>query len=275
MDSKETDRSMSAVMLERTNGVVVVTLSRPRVKNALDGAAWAELLAVLRSIEQDRRDRLLIVTGAGDAFCSGADISPAELRRWNGDASALPGAHQLALMRDIGEVARTLYRSSTPTIAMVNGVAVGGGCGLALACDLVVAAEEATFVPNFSRRCLSPDVGVSWILPRLIGLQRSKALLFRGSSVSANEALSLGLVTRVVPRAELAKAVQVIAEEIVAGPLLALALTKRMLNDSFAMSLEQALEDEARSQAINMRTDDFAEAMSAFQERRTPWFKGH
>jgi 2-(1,2-epoxy-1,2-dihydrophenyl)acetyl-CoA isomerase len=177
-------------------------------------------------------------------------------------------------MRHIGDVALRLHRLAKPTIAKVNGVAAGAGCNLALGCDLVVASDEARFSEIFARRGLSIDFGGSWLLPRLIGLHKAKELAFFAEVISAKEALEFGIVNRVVSAAELDAFVDDWATRLAAGPPLALSMTKTMLNNSFAVSMEQALEDEARSQTVNFGTADMAEAMAAFLEKRSPVFEG-
>jgi enoyl-CoA hydratase/carnithine racemase len=205
-----------------------------------------------------------VVTGAGDAFCSGADLTSV-------DGIARTG---LTSMRHIASVALALHRLAKPTIAKVNGVAAGAGCNLALGCDLVVASDRARFSEIFARRGLSLDFGGSWLLPRLIGLARAKELAFFADVLPADEAMRLGLVNRVVPAAELDAFVDDWAARLAAGPPLALSMTKTMLNNAFMVSMDQALEDEARSQNVNFGSADFREAIAAFMEKRDPNFQG-
>lgn len=256
---------METLLVERSDdGVVTVTLNRPDKKNAVDDTMWDELLAVFTDVAGREDDRVLVVTGAGDAFCSGADLTSV-------DTIARSG---LSRMRHIGSVALALHRLPKPTIARVNGVAAGAGCNLALGCDLVVASSAARFSEIFTRRGLSLDFGGSWLLPRLIGLHRAKELAFFADIVSADEAMRLGIVNRVVPPEELDGLVDEWSHRLAAAPRLALSLTKSMLNHSFMTSMDQALEDEARSQTANFATADFSEAMAAFVEKRPPVFKG-
>jgi enoyl-CoA hydratase/carnithine racemase len=167
-----------------------------------------------------------------------------------------------------------LHRMPKPTIAKVDGIAAGAGCNLALGCDLIVASEDARFSEIFSRRGLSVDFGGSWVLPRLIGLHRAKELAFFAEIVSAKEAADIGLVNRVVPTAELDAFVHGWARTLAAGPPLALSMTKTLLNNGLVTSMEQAVEDEARCQALNFSTADAVEAMQAFSEKRDPNFRG-
>src|SRR5688500_1270209 len=256
---------METLLVERSDdGVVTVTLNRPEKKNAANDTMWDELLAVFTEVAGSEDDRVLVVTGAGDAFCSGADLTSV-------DTIARSG---LSRMRHIGSVALALHRLPKPTIARVNGVAAGAGCNLALGCDLVVASSAARFSEIFTRRGLSLDFGGSWLLPRLIGLHRAKELAFFADIVSADEAMRLGLVNRVVPPEELDGLVDEWSHRLAAAPPLALSLTTPMRNNSFMTAMDQALEDEARSQAGNFATADFSEAMAALVEKRPPVFKG-
>jgi 2-(1,2-epoxy-1,2-dihydrophenyl)acetyl-CoA isomerase len=171
-------------------------------------------------------------------------------------------------------VVQAFHDLPQPTIARVDGVAAGVGLSLALGCDLVVASERARFSVIFARRGLSLDGGSSWILPRLIGLHRAKELALFADVVPAEEAMRLGIVNRVVPVAELDEVVGAWAERLAAGPPIALAMTKRMLNRAFEQSFEQALDDEARCQTVNFGTRDTVEAIGAFIEKRSPRFEG-
>lgn len=261
---------MAAVLVRRNDGVVHVTLNRPERKNALNGDVLDGLRAAFDDVERRADDRVLVLTGAGDAFCSGADLAD------SGNAALFAGGHDAALqgMRTFSSVALRLHRLSKPTIAAVNGTAAGAGCNLALACDMVVAASEARFSQIFVRRGLTLDFGGTWLLPRLVGLQRAKELAFLGDMVSAERAEAIGLVNAVVPGAELEGAAGELARRLAAGPPVALGLIKAALNDSLSMSMEEALEVENANQAACFRTADMAEAMRAFAERRPPKFTG-
>jgi enoyl-CoA hydratase/carnithine racemase len=255
---------VETLQVARNEGVVTVTLDRPAKKNAVNDVMWRELLAAFTEVADSSEDRVLVVTGAGGAFCSGADLS-------GGGASE---RHQLDVMRGIGDVALRLHRLSKPTIAKINGVAAGAGLNLALGCDLTVASDEARFSEIFARRGLSIDFGGSWLLPRLIGLHKAKELAFFAEVISAKEAQEIGLVNRVVPAGELDAVVDDWARRLAAGPPLALSMTKTMLNNAFAVSMDQALEDEGRCQTVNFGTADTAEAMAAFLQKREPRFTG-
>ena len=256
---------METLQVERADGIVRITLDRPDKKNAINGTMWDELAAVAAAISGSPDDRCVVLTGAGDEFCSGADLS------------APPGerpVHQLASMRRINAVVQAFHDLPQPTIARVPGVAAGVGMSLALGCDLVLASDQARFSTIFARRGLSLDGGMSWLLPRLVGLHRSKELALFAEVISAQDALAMGLVNRVVPAHELDPLVDDWAARLAAGPPIALAMTKRMLNRSFEQSFEQALDDEARYQTVNFSTADTVEAITAFFQKRDPSFQG-
>jgi enoyl-CoA hydratase/carnithine racemase len=257
------------IIVERDAGVVTVTLNRPERKNAANGMMWQELYATVQEVGRRRDDRVLVVTGAGGAFCSGADIG--DPKGISGDSEDPP----LTRMRFLGSVMHSLFDLPKPTIAKVRGIAAGAGLSLALCCDLTVVSSTARLSEIFARRGLSVDGGSSWLLPRLVGLHKAKELAYFADTLSAEEALSLGLVNRLVPDEELDAFVEDWARRLAAGPPIALSMTKKLLNDSAAVSMAQALEDEARCQTVNFTTDDTREAMRAFAEKRDPHFTGH
>jgi 2-(1,2-epoxy-1,2-dihydrophenyl)acetyl-CoA isomerase len=227
---------------------------------------WTELLETFREVARRTEDRVVVITGAGGEFCAGADL-------WEPPTDG-PPRHGLSSMRHITDVALSLHRLPQPTIAKVRGVAVGAGCNLAFGCDLVVAGETARFSEIFSRRGLSLDFGGSWVLPRRVGLHVAKEIAFFGDILSATQAKEFGLVNRVLPDAELDGFVDAWVQRLLASPPIALAQTKRLLNNSFAVSMEQALDDEGAAQTVNFGTRDTVEAISAFAEKREPRFQG-
>jgi 2-(1,2-epoxy-1,2-dihydrophenyl)acetyl-CoA isomerase len=255
---------MNTVLIDRADGVVTLTMNRPERKNAITVEMTEALIAALREVAGRRDDRVLVLTGAGDEFCSGADLSaPSELTD-----------DGLLYMRRVGEAVLALHQLPKPTIAKVPGVAAGLGCNLALGCDLIVASDAARFSEIFARRGLSLDGGGSWLLPRLVGLHKAKELAFFADILSAKEAADAGLVNRVVAHTELDAVVDEWARRLASGPPIALSMTKTMLNNSASLSMAQAVEDEARCQNVNFRTADMAEAMLAFAEKREPRFSG-
>lgn len=257
------------LLVERADGIVTVTLNRPRRKNAVPSDMWDELAETFREIAVRRDDRVVIVTGAEGDFCSGADLS--------GDGNEPPehlDQHQLSAMRRVGAACIALAEMPKPTIAKVSGVAVGAGLNMALACDLVVADRTARFAEIFAKRGLSIDFGGSWFLPRRIGLHRAKELALFADLIDADEADRIGLVNRVVDNDQLDSFVADWAARLAAGPPIALAQTKRLLNESFESTLQRSLENEGSAQTVNFGTADTAEAVRAFVEKRTPEFKG-
>jgi enoyl-CoA hydratase/carnithine racemase len=260
-------RPMETLQVARRDGVVTITLDRPEIKNAVNQAMWDELGATLREIAGRSDDRCVVITGAGGAFCSGADLSGRGT-----DGGERP--HQLTAMRAVNEVALALHHLPQPTIAKVTGIAAGAGCNLALGCDLVVASEDARFSEIFARRGLSVDFGGTWILPRLVGLHRAKELALLAEIIDAREAERIGLVNRVLPAEEVDAFVDGWAARLAAGPPIALAMTKRMLNQSIAGALEGALDAEGLAQTVNFGTADTPEAIAAFFQKRDPEFRG-
>ncbi len=256
---------METILVDRDGrGVVTVTLNRPAKKNAATARMWDELFETFSEVSANDADRVLVLTGAGGAFCSGADLSATDELTRSG----------MTRLRLIGRAALALHTLAKPTIAKVEGIAAGAGWNMALVCDLVVASDTARFSQIFARRGLSLDFGGSWLLPRLVGMQKAKELAFFADMLSAADAEALGLVNRVVPAGELDAFVDEWAGRLAAGPPIALASTKTLLNNSFAVSMAQAVEDEARAQNVNFATDDFKEAVRAFLDKREPRFEG-
>lgn len=252
------------VVERREDGVVTVTLNRPQKKNAINAKMWDELIEVFTGVGENDADRVLVLTGAGDGFCSGADLG--------GETGA--ERHQLQRMHHINRVALALHAIPKPVIAKVNGVAAGAGLNLALGCDLIVASERARFSEIFARRGLTVDLGGSWLLPRLIGLHRAKELILLADILDAKEAERIGLVNRVTPHDELDAFVDDWARRLAAGPPLALAMSKRLLNNTFSMTLSEALDAEGMAQSVNFGSKDTREAIQAFLEKRQPTFRG-
>jgi 2-(1,2-epoxy-1,2-dihydrophenyl)acetyl-CoA isomerase len=245
------------------NGVRTLTLNRPHRKNAIDARLWTALRDALRAAGNDRSVRALVLTGAGDAFCSGADIS--------GGAT---DEHPMVKMRPLTDVALLLHELPIPTIAKITGIAVGAGWNLALGCDLVVAIPGARFSQIFARRGLSVDCGGSWLLPRLVGMQQAKRLALLSEMIDAEEARSMNLVTWVVAADEIDAFVADLGARLVAGPPVALAQTKALLHEGTDRTMRDALANEARAQAVNFAGTDVPEAFSAFAEKRVPLFTG-
>ncbi|MEN9802200.1 MAG: hypothetical protein RLZ37_1325 [Actinomycetota bacterium] len=260
--------SLETISVDRSNGVVTITFNRPKRKNAVNGKMWIELLETLTEIQHNSADRVVVLTGAGGEFCSGADLVAM------GDSGGRTHSHSYYSMREVTGVIMALARLPQPTIAKVRGVAVGVGCNLAFGCDLVAASHTARFSQIFSKRGLSLDGGGSWLLPRRVGLHRAKELAFFADIIDAHEAERLGLVNRLVADGELDAFVDEWAQRLVALPPIALAQTKRLLNNAMNVTLEEALDDEGAAQTVNFGTKDTPEAIAAWVEKRDPVFKG-
>ena len=247
----------------RDGAVLTLTFDRPGRRNALDAAMIQALRDQLAAIDADPSVRAVVLTGAGGDFCSGADLA------------AIDRESHPYLMMDRGQpLALALQRLRVPAVAKVDGVAAGMGMMIALHCDLVVASDRARFTTVFTRRGMSPDFGGTWLLPRLVGLHRAKELVLLSDTLTAHEVAEIGLVNRVVPVAELDAVVDGWAKRLAAGPPVALAQSKRMLNESGLHGLEQALDAESRAQAVNLLGHDAREAYAAFTQRRKPQFTG-
>ena len=257
--------SSQDILVERTErGIVTLTLNRPHVKNAISFPMWEELRRLFHEVTRTESDRVLVVTGAGGAFCAGAELS----------ADMGMGTHPLNAMQLPNAAAIALHEVTKPSIAKVGGDAVGAGMNLALGCDLVVAGESARFSEIFARRALSIDFGGSWLLPRLVGMHKAKELALFGDVISAREAERIGVVNRVVPDDELDAFVDDWARRLAEGPPLALQMTKRMIANAFSLSLTEALGWEAAAQTVNFASKDTREGVIAFIEKRTPVFRG-
>lgn len=248
-----------------------ITLNRPEALNALTVDNRKRLTALFGECSTRDDVRAIVLTGNGRGFCSGADLrtsrgttgpppEPLEAAR-----SMRDGAHDLVL---------SMLECNKPIIGAINGVAAGIGVQMALACDLLVAADEARFVQVFARRGIVPDGGAAFLLPRLIGLNRAKELLFLGDDLAAADAERIGLVNRVVAHDELITTTQTLAQRLAAGPTQAIGLTKALIHRSLTVDLATSLELEAFYQAANARTEDAREGLMSFVERRTPTFKG-
>jgi 2-(1,2-epoxy-1,2-dihydrophenyl)acetyl-CoA isomerase len=259
------------VLHETVGGVSYITLNRPEALNALTPGQRDRVIELLDVASGDPDVRAVVLTGTGRGFCAGADL--------RGGASG-GGGERIA-----GDVARTLRLGAQrliaavldcekPVIAAVNGTAAGLGAHLALACDLVLAAESARFIEVFVRRGLVPDGGGAYLLPRLVGPQKAKELMFFGDALPAADAERLGLVNRVVADGELDKTAREWAARLAAGPTRALALTKQLVNASLDTDRATAFATEAAAQEINMTTEDAQEGVRSFVRRTTPKYKG-
>ena len=258
---------MSWLVTEDRGLVRWLILDNPKRKNAIPMDGWSDLERAFRDFE-DAPARILVLTGSGGEFCSGADLDPQRFE----EVQSVEDRHRR--MKAVGEVALLLHRLSKPTIAAVDGVAVGAGMNLAIGCDLVVATNRARFSEIFARRGLALDTGGSWLLPRIVGMQKAKELALTGRIVDAEAAHRMGLVNRVVAVDELETTVDALAEELLSGAPLAQMMSKQMLNSSFASSYADALAWEAESQAVLLGSEDVTEGVAAFIQKRDPSWRG-
>jgi len=250
--------------LERRDGVATITLNRPDAFNALSLGLGRELFHAALEVDEDPAIRCVVVTGAGRAFCAGGDVKDFV------DNLERIGVLVKELTTYLHGTVSRFCRSDKPVIMAVNGVAAGGGLSFALSGDLVVAAESARFTMAYSKIAATPDGSSSYFLPRLVGLRRAMELYFTNRVLSAREALEWGLVTRVVPDAELATAVAALAREMAQGPSKAFGGAKRLFHQSTWESLETQMELEAQAIANSSRTEDFKAGVTAFANKRTP-----
>jgi len=263
--AEETEESV-LVEVDADSGVATVTLNRPEALNSLTVPMKQALLAAIRRLERDASVRAVVLTGAGRAFCAGQDLRE----------RLEPGAAPLGVevRQRYNPIIRAMRGLPKPIVGAINGVAAGAGASLAMACDIRVASDAATFSLAFGRVGLVPDSGATWFLPRLVGATRAAELALLNDPVSAADAVRFGLVGRAVPAADLATEANAIAVRLAAGAPKAIALTKRALNASWDRELDAALEYEARLQDMAGRTGDHAEGLAAFMEKRPPRFTG-
>lgn len=258
------DASYETIRYRVADGVATVTLNRPDALNALNAQMRQELLAALDAARGDDAVRAVLITGEGRAFCAGADLRGGSEER----------QFRRVLTDEYNPLITAIRELPKPVLAAVNGVAAGAGVSLALAADLVLAAEEARFVPAFSRIGLVPDSGLARTLVRALSRHRATQILFGGEPLSAADAHDAGLLTAVVPAAQIKKAAHALAERLAAGPTRAMGLTKRLINAAEDASLAEALAGEAALQELAGRTEDHAEGVAAFGEKREPRFRG-
>lgn len=251
------------------DGITTITLNRPEKLNAFSGTMREDLLAALRAADADAACRVVVLTGAGRAFSSGGDV---EYMRGLQSERNSDGLRKLL---DAGrDVVLQIAGMCAPVIASINGVAAGAGCNLALACDYRIASQEAKLGETFVRIGLHPDWGGTWLLPRLVGPGRALELLATGRMVSADEALAIGMIDRVVAAADLAKETESLARSIAAGPPIAIAGIKRALRASERNDLRAQIELESGNQLDAFSSSDAGEGMAAFFEKRPPKFQG-
>ena len=258
------------LLYEKDTRAATISLNRPRALNAFDGRMHEELHAAFDDVARDEGVRCVVLRGEGRGFSAGADLRSEDLSREGGEAPDL-GEY---LRRTYSKTVTKIVAMEKPVLASLHGPVYGAGVGLALACDLRIAADNAKFSVAFIKIGLMPDAGVSFFLPRAVGLGRAMELSMLGDAVEADEAQSIGLVNRVVPAEKLAEETAALAGRLAEMPTRALGQTKRALHASYEVALEEALEREAEGQALCGYTTDHQEGIAAFFEKRAPEFTG-
>ena len=260
-----------SVLYSREGGVVTLTLNEPQTRNAMSPQIVTELVAHTHAINQDLSVACVIVTGAGEGFSSGGNVK--EMRDKKGLFAGSPAEIRRGYWHGIQQVPLAMYELEVPSIAAVNGAAVGAGCDLSLMCDIRIAARTAVFAESFMRVGLVSGDGGAWFLPRVVGLSKAYEMTFTGDFIDAEEAARIGLVSKVVDDTDLLSSAMALAQRIAANPTHSLRLTKRLLRDSQHVSLPIALELASSAQALVQHTADQHEAVLAFIEKRKPTFK--
>ena len=250
--------------------VAYLTLNRPERKNAIGGTMREDIIAAFARAEADPDVRAIVLTGAGSAFCAGGDVK--DFARAFEQGIGRPLKEKIEPVRD--RIVLAIFEATKPVIAAVNGPAAGAGMNIALAADIRLASTTALFSQAFVRRGVHPDFGGTYFLPRMVGLEKACELMFTGDSIDAEEALRLGIVSRVVAPDQLMPAAAQLAARIAAGPPIAIRLVKRCLRQSANASLRDTLERETAAQNLCFDTEDAREGMRAFVEKRAPVFRG-
>ena len=247
-------------------GIATISLNRPEVYNALNDEITFELQSALKEVAKDESIRVVILTGEGKAFCAGQDLK----------ASAASGKRSFkeSLHKRYNPIIRAIRALPKPVLCRLNGVAAGAGCSLALACDMIIASEEATLIEVFVNIGLVPDSGSTFFLPRLVGMARAFELCAMGTKVKADEAVNLGLISKAVPHDHLDDAVKQYTDYFANAPTKSIGLIKKMLNKSADATLDEMLDYEAYCQEIAGASADYQEGVSAFIEKRKPRFTG-
>lgn len=258
------------LLTEKKNGVGIITLNRPDKLNAFSDELTFQLQDALKEMEKDKEVRAIILTAAGRGFCAGQDLQSRSIAQEMGERPSLGDS----IRRRYNPIVTKLRRIEKPIIAAVNGVAAGAGASIAFACDYRIVTDKVNFIQSFTKVGLIPDSGATFILTRLVGLTKAFELMLSADKLSAEEALNLGIINKIVGEDDLMKEAVALAEKLAAGPTKAFGLTKRAVNRAVFDDLEELLEYEASLQEIAGRSDDFAEGVKAFVEKRTPQYTG-
>lgn len=257
------------IVIRKNGPITTITLDRPQKLNAISPGLIADLLAALPAIERDADTRAIVITGTGRAFSAGGDIQEDLI-----PVSKMTPREWRQYIHGFCDMIRTLFGLAKPVIAAINGVSVGGGCDLALACDIRIASDKAKFGYGYIKMGLIPDMGGNYFLPRTVGLGIAKLLAFTGDLIDAREAERIGLVDRVVPDADFKKEVEALVRKIANGPTAAITLIKEAMRRSLNMDLDTSLDYAASLQGTILDSEDIREGIRAFLEKRSPRFKG-
>jgi len=262
--------AFETLILDKKEGVALLTMNRPERMNAFNERMEEEFVQALQDIEKDEAVKVLVVTGAGKAFCTGADVA-----RMEGEERRIRGAEEIRRgFKNIQAIILGLHKLEKPSIAMINGPAVGGGFDLACSCDLRIGSEKARFMVAFTRIGLFPGWGGTWLYPRIIGIPKAAEMLFTGDFMEAKDAERYGLLNKLVPAADLEKETMSLARRIADGPPIAIRLAKMQLYKGLGMDLETALKVAAAMETITLTSEDHQEGVRAFREKRKPQYKG-
>jgi enoyl-CoA hydratase/carnithine racemase len=276
--------NFESVILKKEGSIATITLNRPDSLNALNQQLGEDLAQAIEEVSQDDEMRVLVITGAGRAFSSGADfqfdkVKRGEIAPEKAEEEALPGVFQAwrqgKLTHRVSEgTALALQHLGKPTIAMVNGSAIGAGFDLALACDMRIGSPRTKFSVGYTQMAVIPDLGGTWFLPRIVGISKALELIFTSELCSAEEAYRIGLLNKLVPEEKLEDETMALAKKLAQGPPVAYRLAKFSVYKGLEVNLEIALALASASENILVKTEDYKEAVIAFVEKRAPEFKG-
>jgi enoyl-CoA hydratase/carnithine racemase len=264
----EDEAKFETLLIKKEDGVATVILNRPEMRNAMNLTMADEMPKVMAQLQIDDQVRAILLTGSGRDFCSGADLA-------QGDAKvAMSSTIVRDIIRRFNVMMLSILGIEKPVVCAVNGAAIGGGLALLLACDITIASDAAKFRAVYVRRGIVSDGGITFLLPRAVGLPKAKELIFSGDTIDAREAERIGLINKVVPADRLGDDAMAYAKHLASGATKAIGLSKAIMHRGLDMDIISAFEWEAWGQQLCYQTEDFGEGMSAFLAKRTPNFKG-